>query len=72
LSGVSKGRRPLSTAVDGDVQEFCAYGVDNIVTVARSRPPQDAGDKFPVIRSFIHWRSMDRGPMELLIVFDNT
>ncbi len=55
---------------DGDV--VCAYGVDDIVTVARSRPPWDAGDIFPVVKAFIPWMSMDGGPVELLIKLDNT
>jgi hypothetical protein len=49
-----------------------AYGVDAIVTVARSRPPWDAGDIFPVVKAFIHWISMDGGLVELLIRLGNT
>jgi hypothetical protein len=62
---------PLLDA-DGDVQVVRAYGVDDIVTVARSRPPQDAGDICPVVKAFIPWMSMDGGPVELLIGLDNT
>ena len=34
---------------DGNVQVICAYGVDDIVTVARSRPPKNPGEVFPLI-----------------------
>jgi hypothetical protein len=36
---------------DGNIQVILADGVDGIVTMARSRKPQDAGDVFPVIQS---------------------
>jgi hypothetical protein len=54
------------------MQVVCAYGVDDIVTVARSRTPWDEGDIFPVVKAFIPWMSMDGGPVESLIKLDNT
>jgi hypothetical protein len=43
---------PLLDA-DGDVQVICAYGLDEIATVARARMSPDAGDVFPVIRALL-------------------
>ncbi len=57
---------------DGDVQVVCAYGVDEIATVARTRLPQRAGDIFPVIRASMPWMDTEEGPVDLLIGLDNT
>jgi hypothetical protein len=62
---------PLFDA-DGNVQVIRAYGVDDIVTVARSRPPKDAGDVFTMVRVVLPHMSMEGGPVELLIALDNT
>ncbi len=56
---------------DGNVQVICAYGVKDIVTVARSRSPRNAGELFPVIRAFIPRMSMVEASI-LLIRLDNT
>ncbi len=45
----------------------CAYGVEDIVTEARSIHPRYAGEVFPVIRAFIPWMSMGGVPVDLLI-----
>ncbi len=62
---------PLLDA-DGNVQVVCAYGVDEIATVARTRLPQRAWDIFPVIRASMPWMDTGAGPVDLLIGLDNT
>jgi hypothetical protein len=40
-----------------EVQVICAYGVDGIATMAKSRPLEDAGDVFPpALSSLPHMR----------------
>jgi hypothetical protein len=62
---------PLLDA-DGEVKVFCAYVVDEIATVARTRMLPDAGNVFPVIRAFLPWMNMARAEVDSLIGLDNT
>jgi hypothetical protein len=45
---------------------ICAYGVDEIATMARSRPPEDAGYVFQAILSSLPYMEMEGGRVELL------
>jgi hypothetical protein len=56
---------------DGNIQVVCAYGVDEITTVTRTRLPPIAREIFPVIRAFMPWMETGAGPVELLIGLDN-
>jgi hypothetical protein len=51
---------------------ICAFGVDEIATVVRTRLPQRARDIFPVICAFMPWMDTEAEPVDLLIGLDNT
>ncbi len=61
---------------DGNNQVICAYGVEEIATVTRTRLPPWTRDVFPAVRAYMPWMDMEagpvEGPVELLIGLDNT
>jgi hypothetical protein len=61
---------PLLDA-DGNIQVVCAYGVDEIANVTRTRLPHVAREIFPAIRAYMPWMETGAGHVELLIGLDN-
>jgi hypothetical protein len=58
--------------VRGKHQVICAYGVEEITTVAETRLPPWAREVFPSVRAHMPWMDTPAGPIELLIGLDNT
>ncbi len=56
---------------DGNIQVICAYGVEEIAVVARTRLPPLAREIFPVIRVAMPWMETRAGHVELLIGLDH-
>ncbi len=56
----------------GEYQVICAYEVDEIATVARTRMPPWTREVFPSVRAHMLWMDTEAGPVELLIGQDNT
>ncbi len=62
---------PLLDA-DGNYQVLCAYGVEKIATVARTRLPPWAREVLPAVHAYMPWMDTEAGPKELFIGLDNT
>jgi hypothetical protein len=56
----------------GSYQVICAYEMEEITTVARTRLPPWAREVFPSVRAHMPWIATEDGPVELLIGLDNT
>ncbi len=56
----------------GEYQVVCAYEVDEIATVSRTRLPQWTREVFPSVRAHMPGMDTEAGPVELLIGLDNT
>ncbi len=60
MTGLQPIRQPV-LYTEGDKQVTRAYGVDDIATVALSRPLRDAGDVFPVVQASLPYMEMEGG-----------
>jgi hypothetical protein len=55
---------------NNNIQVIGAYGVDDIVSVAKSRTPAAAGDSFPMAMSSIAYMKIEGERVELLFILD--
>jgi hypothetical protein len=58
--------------VRGNHQVICAFEVEEITTVAKTRLPPWAKEVFPSVRAHMPWMDTPAGPIELLIGLDNS